>query len=108
MNNNSKTSNSRVILAISAILTVVGTVSLVAAVIIGFEELNGKFVGVALGLALACPAAILVHLWLTTEVTPHEKRLWLREFIGSRAPRAFSAYSRGQRRRVNTSTDRVD
>jgi hypothetical protein len=43
-------------------------------------------------LMLAAPVAMLVHLTVTRELTPREKRIWIRQLAGPRAARAFSAY----------------
>jgi hypothetical protein len=51
-------------------------------------------------LALAAPAAVLVHLAVTGELTRQEKRVWMRHLAGSRAPSAFAAYLTAPDRRA--------
>jgi hypothetical protein len=58
----------------------------------GFEEPAGGLLVSSLLLALATPAAMLLHLAFTKELTWPEKRMWLQELAGSRALRVFAAY----------------
>jgi len=76
----------------AAVLSVVGVVGLAITALAGFEEPNNTLLLVSTLLVLAAPAAMLVHLAVTSELTPEEKRAWIRALTGSRAPRVFSEY----------------
>jgi hypothetical protein len=75
-----------------AILSVFGTVGLCLTALFGFEEPNSTLLLVSSLLVLAAPVAMLVHLVLTRELTRQERRIWIRELTGPRAPWAFSDY----------------
>jgi hypothetical protein len=73
-------------------LTIVGGAALALTVTIGFEEPNGNLLLVSSILMFAAPAAILVHLAFTDELTHEEKRIWLRGLTGRHALAACSVY----------------
>jgi hypothetical protein len=75
-----------------AVLSVVGMVVLTVTAIAGFEEPNTTLLLTSVALVIAAPAAMLVHLIGTKELTGRQKRIWIRELASSRAARAFSAY----------------
>jgi hypothetical protein len=58
----------------------------------GFEEPNGWLLSFAALLALSPPAAVFVHLYLTRELTPDEKRVWILEFTSTACPSALADY----------------
>jgi hypothetical protein len=87
------------ILAAFATLGLVGLAVLALTVLVGFEEANGTLLLISSGLVFAAPAAVLIHLSLTAALTREEKRRWIREFTGPRAPAAISDYlASGDRR----------
>lgn len=74
------------------VLSVVGMVGLAVTGVVGFEEPNNTLLLISLVLMFAAPLAMLVHLTGTRELTSREKRIWVRQLVGPRAARAFSAY----------------
>jgi hypothetical protein len=87
---------SRVLVA----LGVPGVAGLFATGLMGFEEPGNMLLLLSSALTLAAPAAVLVHLAVTGELTRHEKRVWMRHLSGSRAPSAFAAYLTAPDRRA--------
>ena len=75
-----------------AVLSVVGMVGLAVTAVVGFEEPNNTLLLTSFVLMLTAPAAMLVHLTVTRELTPREKQIWIRQLTGPQAARAFSAY----------------
>jgi hypothetical protein len=75
-----------------AVLSIVGMVGLAVTAVVGFEEPNDTLLLTSFVLMFAAPVATLVHLTGTSELTPLEKRIWIRQLAGPRAARAFSAY----------------
>jgi hypothetical protein len=71
---------------------------------IGFEEANGSLLVVSAVLIFATPAAMLVHLALTKELTAQEKRMWIRGLTGPRAASVFSSYLTSDDRRAAATT----
>jgi hypothetical protein len=88
------------ILRAFAALGVLGVVVLALTALVGFEEANETLLLISSGLVFAAPAAMLIHLGLTAGLTGEEKRRWVREFTGSRAPTAFSDYLASSDRRA--------
>ena len=84
---------------IFAPLTVVGVVAMTVTLLLGFEEPNGILLLISSILLFTAPVAMLAHLALTHELTPGEKRIWLRALTGRRAPAAWSAYLTCRNRR---------
>lgn len=84
---------------ILAPLTVVGVVAMAVTLLLGFEEPNGILLLISSILMFTAPAAMLAHLTLTSELTPGEKRIWLRALTGRRAPAAWSEYLTCRNRR---------
>jgi peptidoglycan/LPS O-acetylase OafA/YrhL len=74
------------------VLSLAGMVLLAVTAVVGFEEPNSTLFLTSLALVLAAPAAMLVHLAATRQLTGSEKRIWIRELAGPRAARSFSAY----------------
>jgi hypothetical protein len=86
-------------LAAFAALSLLGIVGLAATALLGFEEPNSVLLLWSSALVLAAPAAILVHLIMTKDLTRQEKRIWLHEFASPRAGWAISEYlTSGDRR----------
>ena len=75
-----------------AVLSLVAMVGLAVTAMVGFEEPNHTLLLTSFVLMFAAPVAVLVHLTVTGELTPREKRIWIRQLSGPRAARAFSAY----------------
>jgi hypothetical protein len=75
-----------------ALLSVFGMVGLAVTAMLGFEEPNHALFLFSFVLVFAAPVALLVHLIVTRELTPSEKRIWIRQLAGPHAARAFSAY----------------
>jgi hypothetical protein len=80
------------VLGALAALSLFGIVGLGLTALFGFEKPNSMLLLVSSVLVLAAPVAMLVHLGATRELTRQEKRIWIRELTGSRAPWAFSDY----------------
>jgi hypothetical protein len=66
----------------------------------GFEEPSNVLLLVSSILTLAAPVTVLIHLAVTNQLTPQEKRVWVRHLAGSRAPAAFAAYLTAHDRRA--------
>jgi len=75
-----------------AVLSVGGMVGLAVTAVVGFEEPNNTLLLTSFVFMLAAPAAMLLHLTVSRQLTPREKRIWIRQLAGPRAARAFSAY----------------
>jgi hypothetical protein len=75
-----------------AILSVFGMVGLAVTALLGFEEANTTLLLFSAVLVFAAPLAILVHLSATRELTRQEKRIWIQQLAGRRAPWVFSDY----------------
>jgi hypothetical protein len=80
------------VFAFLAALSVVGVVVSAMTAIVGFEEPSTTLFLTSLILAFAAPVAMLFHLIGTSELTRHDKRVWVRQLVGPRAAQAFSAY----------------
>ena len=79
-------------LGVLAALSLLGLVGLGLTALFGFEKPNNMLLLVSSVLVLSAPVAMLMHLILTRELTREEKRIWIRELTGPRAPWAFSDY----------------
>jgi hypothetical protein len=80
------------VLGAFALLSVFGMVGLALTAMLGFEEPNNTLFLFSFVLMFAAPMAMLVHLIVNRELTPREKRIWIRQLAGPNAARAFSAY----------------
>jgi hypothetical protein len=80
------------VFAALAVLSVVGMVVAAVTAIVGFEEPSTTLLLTSLALGLAAPVAVLIHLVGTNELTRRDKRIWIGQFAGPRAARAFSRY----------------
>ena len=80
------------VLGALAVLSLFGVVGLALTGLFAFEKPNSMLLLVSSALVLATPVAMLVHLSATRELTREEKRIWIRELTGPRAPWAFSDY----------------
>jgi len=80
------------VLGALAVLSVFGIAGLGLTALVGFERPNTMLLLVSSALVLAAPVAMLVHLAVTRELTRAEKRIWIRELTGPRAPWVFSDY----------------
>src|SRR5688572_17297117 len=81
------------LLATLAVLSLFGIVGLGLTALFGFEKPNSMLLLASSVLVLAAPAAMLVHLCTTRELTRQERRIWIRALTGPRAPWAFSDYA---------------
>ena len=69
-----------------------GVASLVANLMLSFEEPHpGMLLGAAV-LVLAAPVGMLLHLSATSELTPDEKRRWATGLTTRQGPALFAAY----------------
>ena len=80
------------VFAVLAALSVAGVVVSAMTAIVGFEEPSTTLLLTSLVLAFAAPVAMLLHLIGSSELTRHDKRVWVRQLAGPRAAQAFSAY----------------
>ncbi len=80
------------VLGVLTLLSLAGIVGLGLTALFAFEKPNSMLLLVSSLLVLATPVAMLVHLGVTRELTRDEKRIWIRELTGPRAPWAFSDY----------------
>jgi hypothetical protein len=71
---------------------IAGLVVLATAMLVGFEEMGTGLLIVSVVLMLSTPLGVLLHLWLTNDLTREQKRAWRRELSGSRAAIALSEY----------------
>jgi hypothetical protein len=69
-----------------------GLVVLAAAMLVGFEEMGTGILVLAVALMLSAPVGVLLHLWLTNDLTREQKAAWRRELSGPRAAIALSDY----------------
>ena len=79
-------------MVVFSLLAGTGFVALAVAVLMGFEEANGTLLLVSAVLLLAAPASVLGRVAFARDLTPDEKRRWLRALTGRRALHAWSAY----------------
>jgi len=89
------------LLGILPYLTLLGVLSLVANVIVSFEEPHAAMLFVAALLLFAAPAGMLVHLVVTSEMTRSEKRCWMTGLMRGNAA-LFAAYFNRAERRATT------
>ena len=80
-------------------VTQVGLAGIASAAMLGFEEPSAALLGVSLVALLGPVLLILLDLALTRDLTPAEKRAWLRHLAGPRAPQACSVYLACKKRR---------
>ena len=73
-------------------LSLLGLVLLVANIALSFEEPHSEMLTVAALLLIAAPLGILLHMAITSEMTPAEKRMWLSALAGRKGPSLFAAY----------------
>lgn len=88
------------LLAVCTILSLFGMAGLVLTAALGFEEPNRALLLFSSLLSLAAPVTVLMHLFVTRELSRHEKQIWVRQLTGRRAPWAFSEYLTSRDRRV--------
>jgi hypothetical protein len=67
---------------------------------LAFEEPNHALLLVSSLLVFAAPIAAALHLVVTRELSRQEKRIWIRQLTGRRAPWAFSDYLTSPDRRA--------
>jgi uncharacterized membrane protein len=58
----------------------------------GFEEPNNTLMLLSFGLLAAAVVVVVAHLGVTRTLTPAQKRTWLRELFGRKAPYAWGVY----------------
>jgi hypothetical protein len=76
-------------------VSLLGVALLVANIALSFEEPHWPMLTVAALLLLAAPLGILIHMAITSEMTPAEKRMWLSALAGRQGPSLFAAYFSG-------------
>jgi hypothetical protein len=78
-----------------------GVAGLAVNLILSFEEPHPGLLTACAILLLAAPLAMVTHFIVTPELTPTEKRLWVRALRGRRSVRVIAAYfSPAERARV--------
>ena len=91
-------------LRVLPVVSTLGFAGLVVTVAMGFEEPTPVLLGLS-SVALVIPVlGAFAHLALTRELTPQEKRAWLRDLIGPRALWSWSSYLMCSNRREAAST----
>jgi hypothetical protein len=73
-------------------LTLLGCAGLVANVTLSFEEPHDGVLFVSALLLAAAPIGLVVHLAITDELTPDEKRNWVAGLMSRKGPKLFGAY----------------
>jgi len=73
-------------------VSLLGVALLVANLALSFEEPHWAMLAMAAVLLMAAPLGILVHLAITSEITPAEKRMWLSALAGRKGSSLFAAY----------------
>jgi hypothetical protein len=73
-------------------VSLLGLGVLVVNVALSFEEPHWPMLTVAALLLVATPLGILLHMAITSEMTPAEKRMWFSALAGRRGPSLFAAY----------------
>lgn len=82
--------------------SLLGLLGLVVNALLSFEEPHpGMLVASGL-LTLAAPLGFSLHLALTNELTPSQKRAWMVGVVGRSGPALFAAYFRPVERRAAT------
>lgn len=74
------------------VVSTLGFAGLVVTVVIGFEEPDRTLLVLSAVAMLVPLLGPFLHLAFSVELTPDEKRAWLRELAGRRAPWAWSSY----------------
>jgi hypothetical protein len=92
------------ILHVCAGLSIVGLVGLGLTALLGFEEPDSAWLAISAIFVIAAPAAALVHLAVTRTLTREDKRVWMKELAGRRAPWALSQYLTCDDRRAAAET----
>ena len=78
-----------------------GVATLVANLMLSFEEPHWAMLNVAALLIIAAPLGVLVHLAATSELTRDEKRMWVEALASRKGPALFAAYfNAGERARA--------
>jgi hypothetical protein len=75
-----------------AVLVVCGMVGLALTALFGFEEPNTILLLLSAGLLFGAALTVFAHAGLTRVLTPAQRRIWLHQFTGRRAPWAFGEY----------------
>jgi hypothetical protein len=88
------------VLGACAVLNLFGMAGLVLTATLAFEEPNAALLLVSSLLLFAVPIAVLMHLVVTRELSRQEKRIWIQQLTGGRAPWAFSDYLTSPDRRA--------
>jgi hypothetical protein len=74
------------------VLFVFAIAGLVLTVVFGFEEPNNTLLLLSSGLLLTAILAVFAHLAVTEELNRSEKRIWLAQLTGRKAPWALCEY----------------
>ncbi len=75
-----------------AVLFVFAMANLVLLVVLGFEEPSNTLLLLSSSLLLTAIVAVFAHLAVTKELNRSEKRIWLAQLAGRKAPLALSQY----------------
>ena len=82
----------RVLQILATILFVSGIASLALTATFAFEEPNNPLLLLSAGLLVTPLVAVFAHLTATSELNRSQKRIWLRQLTGRRAPSAWAEY----------------
>jgi hypothetical protein len=83
-------------------LSLLGLVSLVANIMLSFEEPHSERLLVSAMFLAAAPVGVLMHLAVTPELMRGEKRMWVAGLVGRNGPTYFAAYFSATERRRTT------
>ena len=75
-------------------ISIGGIAALVLTLATGFESANSLLLWTAAAAVGAAPFLTLIHLYLRGDLSPAQRRRWMKALSGSKAPRAFGDYLR--------------
>ena len=87
-------------LAAFGVISVAGMIGLALAVILGFEKADTSLLVISAIAMFVAPVGVVLHFLFTKELTPGDRRLWLRAFTGRRGLDALSVYLSATDRRA--------
>lgn len=83
-------------------LSILGLLGIFVSAAVGFEEPHTGLMGLSGALLAVAPVGLLLHLLMTAELDPMQKRTWCLAFLGRNGPGLMLAYFDPQQRRVLT------
>lgn len=87
------------------LVSVAGMIGVALAVILGFEEADRSLLIASALCMFAAPVAVSLHFAFSKQLTPAQRRAWLRAFTGRHGLEAVSAYLAASSRRATQSAD---